>query len=76
MLKFACDGCGLAIDKPHSRGSVRQSHYCDTCVPAIDAFLIARSELHTEITTLFKDKLDALKTEFNSKIPNGKLPDE
>ncbi len=75
-VKFGCDGCGLAIEKPNVRGMVRQSHYCDDCVPAVDAFLKARDDLHTEIANSFRIRLAALKTEFNRSLPDGKLPDE
>jgi len=75
-IKFACDGCDTAVDKPHTRGIVKPAHYCDNCVLDIDAYLKARDALHTECAKHFKEKAQTLKDDYRQFHPDGKLPDE
>lgn len=75
-IRYACDACGTSIEKPHIRGQIRGRHYCDTCVPAIDAYLRARDALHTELAATFNERLATIKQEFHATRPEAKLPDE
>ncbi len=74
-VKYACDGCGTMIDQPIYRGTIKESHYCDTCIPKVDEYLRARDALHSEMAALFQQRFDDLK-KASREYGLARLPDE
>lgn len=79
-LRIICDGgCGAATVNPDEfaiRGIAIKRQYCPNCLPVIDDYLKARSDIHTQAAKLFTDEMTAMRTAYQDQFPNGKLPDE
>jgi hypothetical protein len=52
---YACDGCGVNVEKPKKVGYVLQRDYCETCAREAEAFLAAEEDNRAHFCVRFEE---------------------
>lgn len=77
-IAYICDGgCGHSGPKSEFKelGVAKKKIYCDKCAPAVETYLRAVNEAHTEAARRFKEMRDQAAAVYRTEH-GGSLPDE
>lgn len=78
-LQVVCDcGCGKTssdLDGMKAHGFMHKVYYLPECSEKMDKYLEERNKIHTEVSTIFKTRMEKLKKAYLKVNPDAKLPD-
>jgi hypothetical protein len=73
-IRYECDGCGEAVEKPQKVGRFSQKEYCDKCAVVAQEFLDELDKAHTEMAAAWATAVSTIRMPYLGKLkafPDG-----